>query len=104
MFGDSARFKLMLLLVLPFAQPCVLAETTAEDIFALASRSVVTIVTFDRQREPSSLGSGVVIAPERVVTNCHVLAGGDAVGVVYRELGMEATVVDSMIAPSEYRQ
>jgi len=73
------------------------AEDPAETVFSQASQSVVTVLAFDRQREPIGLGSGVVIARERVVTNCHVLATADAVSVVYQENGTEATVVDSMV-------
>ncbi len=75
----------------------VRAEPTAEEVFAAASQSVVTVLAFDHQHQPKGLGSGVVIAGERVVTNCHVLAGAAAAGVVFQEHGIEARVVDSMI-------
>ena len=77
--------------------PSARAELTAEEVFAAASHSVVTVLAFDRQHAAKGLGSGVVIAPERVVTNCHVLAGAAAAGVVFQDLGMQASVVDSMI-------
>ncbi len=73
------------------------AVPTAEEIFAAASRSVVTVLAFDREHQAKGLGSGVVIAPERVVTNCHVLTGAAAAGVVFQDHGIEARVVDSMI-------
>lgn len=48
-------------------------DLSAREIFALASRSVVVVRTFDETGEELALGSGVTIAPEVVVTNCHVL-------------------------------
>jgi len=45
-----------------------------EKLFEKVSPSVFVVLAFDAQRNPLSQGSGVVIAPERIVTNCHVLA------------------------------
>lgn len=73
------------------------AVMTSEEVFALASRSVVTVVTLNREQQPVGLGSGVVIRSERVVTNCHVLAGGQAVTVFYQERKFAGRVVDSMV-------
>jgi serine protease Do len=61
----------------------VLAQRAARDadaVFRVAERSVVSVHVFDPaalpRRSRNAFGSGVVIAPERVVTNCHVLAAG----------------------------
>jgi len=57
--------------------PVLAAAQDADRIFQIASRSVVSVHVFDAaggQRKRVSLGSGVTIAPARVVTNCHVLA------------------------------
>ncbi len=45
-----------------------------EQLFEKLAPSVWTVQTFDARNQPLSLGSGVVIAPNEVVTNCHVLA------------------------------
>lgn len=74
------------------------AEVSAEEVFAQASRSVVTIVSFAASGEPIGLGSGVVVARGRVVTNCHVLRGADSVGVAHQDVGYEAQVADSMVS------
>lgn len=53
-----------------------------EQIFQEVSRSIVTIHAFDRDENVVSLGSGVVTAAETVVTNCHVVEGGQRLTVV----------------------
>lgn len=45
---------------------------TAEQIYAERSLSVALINVFDRYGKQTSLGSGVVIEPGVVITNCHV--------------------------------
>lgn len=53
---------------------------TPEQVFERAARSIVTIATLDSQGALDSFGSGVVIAPLEVVTNCHVVKGASMVG------------------------
>ena len=55
----------------------------ADVVFRTAAKSVVSVHVFEPRRAPQaqrrkrvSFGSGVAIAPARVVTNCHVLAAG----------------------------
>lgn len=43
-------------------------------LFSKVSTSVWSVRTFDAQERPLRAGSAVVIAPGRLVTNCHVLA------------------------------
>jgi hypothetical protein len=45
-----------------------------DELFQKASQSIVAIHGFDTRIKPFTYGSGVVIAPETVITNCHVLA------------------------------
>ncbi|MEX2481391.1 MAG: serine protease [Gammaproteobacteria bacterium] len=70
----------------------------AEDLYAVASRSIVVIgVVGERDNKDSFVGqgSGVVVKPGRVVTNCHVLKGAQAAGVFYQgELYDGVTVID----------
>ncbi|MCL5669545.1 MAG: trypsin-like peptidase domain-containing protein [Gammaproteobacteria bacterium] len=66
------RFGVCLLLLFPaFA----FAKTPAE-VFSMASPSVVVVRALDAQGKVISFGSGVVIAPAQVVTNCHVTDDG----------------------------
>jgi len=44
-----------------------------EEVFRIASRSVVVVQVHDERGRTLATGSGVVIAPERVATNCHVV-------------------------------
>lgn len=56
--------------------PLALHAKGPEEIFQDVSRSIVTIQAFDAADNILSLGSGVVIAPGTVVTNCHVIEDG----------------------------
>lgn len=66
------------LLVLPCAPASAL---TAEQVYAKVSPSVWRIGTYDADNLPLGQGSGVVVGPEDVVTNCHVLARAKRVAV-----------------------
>lgn len=57
---------------------------TPEQLFERLSPSVWTVETSDAQGRPLSIGSGVVVGPGSVVTNCHVLSKASRV-VVGRE-------------------
>lgn len=50
------------------------AALEPEALFSKVSGSVWSVRTFDAQERPLRAGSAVVIAPGRLVTNCHVLA------------------------------
>jgi serine protease Do len=50
------------------------AALEPEALFSKVSGSVWAVRTFDAQERPLRAGSAVVIAPGRLVTNCHVLA------------------------------
>ena len=54
---------------------------TAEQVYAKVSPSVWRIGTYDADNLPLGQGSGVVVGPEDVVTNCHVLAKAKRVSV-----------------------
>lgn len=49
------------------------SSMTPGEVFELASRSVVVVHGVNQEGRPATQGSGVVIAPGVVVTNCHVL-------------------------------
>lgn len=70
----------------------------AEDLYAIASRSIVVIGVVGKRNDEDGFvgqGSGVVVKPGRVVTNCHVLKGAQAAGVFYQgELYDGVSVVD----------
>jgi S1-C subfamily serine protease len=66
------RTRVLCLAALLAAGPAAALEPDV--LFAKVSGSVWAIRTFDAQSRPLSAGSAVVIAPGRLVTNCHVLA------------------------------
>jgi len=54
---------------------------TAESVFASASQSVARVLVRDAGGQPVSQGSGVVIGPGVVITNCHVTRNGSEISV-----------------------
>lgn len=77
-FGLSGLFILILSLVVPSA-----ARADPEDI-AAASRSVVRVVVFPAAAgdTPIGHGSGIVVAPNRVLTNAHVVSEEEYEGAI----------------------
>lgn len=57
------------------------APKTGEQIYAERSISVALINVFDQAGRQTSLGSGVVIAPGVVITNCHVTQSASTIKV-----------------------
>lgn len=70
------------------------AETplSAEQLFERVAPSVWMVETFDAQNRPLAAGSGVVVAPGRVVTNCHVLARARRVALTRENVSYGATL------------
>ena len=65
---------------------------TAEDIFNQVSQSVVRINVANSAGAPVASGSGVVIGPGAVITNCHVALRGDALEVKLGGVSYSASV------------
>lgn len=51
------------------------AARDAQQVFDRVRAAVVTVQTFDTAGQPDGQGSGVVVAPGLVATNCHVVRG-----------------------------
>jgi hypothetical protein len=64
---------------------CIGAASTAEDVYAKTSPSVVMILT------DSGTGSGVIVAKNKVVTNYHVAGSARQILVKYRSITYPAT-------------
>ena len=65
---------------------------TAEDIFSQVSLSVVRIIVSNASGSPVASGSGVVIGPGSVITNCHVAMRGDTLEVTLAGASFSASV------------
>jgi S1-C subfamily serine protease len=60
------------------------------EVYAKASPSVWRVVVYDNDGLAYGLGSGVVVAVERIVTNCHVLAKAKRVTVKHGAKSFDA--------------
>jgi serine protease Do len=87
---SSYQLRLALVPLLLFAPMANALEP--DQIFERVSPSVWRVSTNDANSRPLSLGSAVVIAPERAVTNCHVLAKASAVFLVKENQRLAATL------------
>src|SRR5438067_1116222 len=57
----------------PFIAP---AQAAAPDkLYSMLAPSVWRVIAVDKDKKPFAQGSAVVIAPEMLLTNCHVLKG-----------------------------
>lgn len=68
------------LLTLLVAHPLV-CFADAQQIFAKNSKSVVAVMTFDRNGKPLSQGSGFAVRQDAIVTNFHVVDGASEIKV-----------------------
>lgn len=63
----------------------VAADLKPSEIFRIASPSIVVMQAIDHHGKPVAQGSGVVIAPGLIVSNCHVFTQADTAAVVYQK-------------------
>ena len=63
---------------------------TANEIYAKVSPSVWRVQTYDVDGLPLAFGTGVVIAPDTLITNCHVLAKAKRVAVKRDKTSIDA--------------
>jgi len=80
-----------LLLALAAMVPPVQALTPAE-LFAKVAPSVWRVRTYDQEGLPLGLGSAVVVAPETLVTNCHVLRKAERFVLLHDNLSLPGTL------------
>jgi len=66
------------------------AALQPSEVYAKVSPSVWRVQTYDVDGLPIGLGSGVVIAPDTLVTNCHVLAKAKRVAVKRDKISIDA--------------
>ena len=67
-----------ILLVLPLGMSFsgTLMAGSPEEVFRQVAASIVVVEVSGVKGEAISLGSGVIIAPGQVITNCHVIKDG----------------------------
>ena len=73
----------LVLILLPMLTFRVAAALEPDQVYAKVAPSIVVVVAYKSgQSERSSFGSGVVISPGQVITNCHVIEGADVIRLV----------------------
>lgn len=80
---------------LPLLTLCAVSPTwagEAEKVFEQARTAVVTIETRDEHNQPENQGSGVVVAPEQVATNCHVVDEARGIEVTWQRKKLKANL------------
>jgi hypothetical protein len=80
-------------------EPPVLRARTAEELFTELAPSTVRITAHDVSGRAVGLGSGVVVGPGAVVTNCHVATAGGSLVV---KAGAEQFSASVEVADEEY--
>lgn len=80
-----------LLLALAAGVLPALAMTPAE-LFSKVAPSVWRVRTYDKEGLPLGLGSAVVVAPETLVTNCHVLRKAERFVLLHDNLSLPGTL------------
>ena len=81
-----ALFTLMVFLF-AVAPPSWASDTELKpsEVFAIDAPSIVILDSFDKAGKPVAQGSGVVIAKDIVVSNCHVIENANTASVLYKD-------------------
>lgn len=95
-FAERSRFGQEQPLPEQFPSPLPAPATplNPQQIYQRAARSIVVVLGFDRARDAVGQGSGVVIAPDTVATNCHVVHGAEAIVILFRSHRYPVLVVE----------
>jgi TonB family protein len=73
----------------------IAAEALApSEVYRRAAPSVVPVYVLDSDRQPTGLGSGVIVAKDRVITNCHFAERGAFIHVARGDSQRRARIVD----------
>lgn len=73
------------ILLIPLAPSAWSQGLSPSDVFRTASKSVTVVYSLDASGNSLRQGSGVVIGPETIVTNCHVTRGAIFVVIGYED-------------------
>jgi S1-C subfamily serine protease len=84
--------KPFLLIGAILSAPSLAADLTPAQIFRAASPSIVVVESYDEAGNSVAQGSGVSIADQQVVTNCHVFKDAVSAKVVYQARSLEASL------------
>jgi serine protease Do len=87
-FTTSVMAGLVAAVLAPLSGPA--AALQPAEVYAKVAPSVWRVQTYDVDGLPIGIGSGVVIAPDTLVTNCHVLAKAKRVAVKREKISIDA--------------
>ena len=83
----------MALAALPVS--AVVQAKSPTELFESVSSSIVVVHGMDNQGKPQSLGSGVVLSKDEIVTNCHVIEKSATLSIEHRGREYSATLKHS---------
>ena len=83
----------MALTALPVS--AVVQAKSPTELFESVSSSIVVVHGMDNQGKPQSLGSGVVLSKDEIVTNCHVIEKSATLSIEHRGREYPATLKHS---------
>jgi tetratricopeptide (TPR) repeat protein len=77
------------------------SKLSGSEIYSRTSQSVVVIFATDQTGQQQVLGSGFIVATDRIATNHHVLAGMNRAAVVFADGAMESVSGVAADSPEE---
>jgi hypothetical protein len=84
--------KVLISLYLLFSWPLPGHALQPDEVFQKASPSIVLILARNPDKDTESQGSGVVIASEQVITNCHILKRMKTITIKWQQSEYEASL------------
>ncbi|MFO7666009.1 MAG: tetratricopeptide repeat protein [Desulfobacterales bacterium] len=69
-------FKLIVALLFLTTIPVKVHALTPDQVFDRVKDTIVVVKTFDSRGSMKTQGSGVIISPGKIATNCHIVKGG----------------------------
>lgn len=69
------------------------AALSPTQIYQIAAQSVVVVMAYAEKSQGVSQGSGVVIAPDTIATNCHVIEGAQTPVVIFQGNPYESELI-----------
>ena len=87
----------VVLVISSWVFPSAAQQNGAALVYEKVSASIVVVESQNMNGQPATFGSGVVIAPGKAVTNCHLLRNAVTVAIQQGQVSASAEVVQASI-------